>query len=78
MLIACLAVLAAALYYAALCLLRPFAECRKCEATGRREIRGKVKRCRRCRGKRYRLRYGRRAHNAWRRTRELGTAEMPH
>ena len=78
MLVACLAVLGAALYYAALCLLKPFAECRKCDGIGRREIRGKVKRCRRCRGKRYRLRYGRRLHNHWRRTHELGTADMPH
>ncbi|MCM2580461.1 hypothetical protein [Streptomyces meridianus] len=73
MLVACLAIPLAAIYYAALCLLRPFAECRKCEATGHREIRGKTKVCRRCRGRRYRLRYGRRLHNHWRRTRELGT-----
>jgi hypothetical protein len=58
--------------YAALCWAKPFAPCRKCVGQGEVERFGKVRTCPRCRGDRLRLRIGRRAHNAWRRTNEAG------
>ncbi|MFJ4924060.1 hypothetical protein [Streptomyces sp. NPDC088736] len=60
-------------WYAVLCAARPFAPCRKCAGTGRLEHFGKVRTCPRCRGRKLRLRLGRRAHNAWQRERENGT-----
>ncbi|MFJ8309801.1 MULTISPECIES: hypothetical protein [unclassified Streptomyces] len=65
-------IVAALAYYAALCWLRPFGPCCKCKGTGRREARKGPETCRRCRGKRYRLRIGRRIHNAWLRTHSDG------
>jgi hypothetical protein len=59
--------------YAVLCAARPFAPCRRCRGVGEIERFRKVRRCPRCRGKRLRLRVGRRAHNAWRRTHAAGT-----
>lgn len=59
--------------YAVLCAVRPFAPCRKCGGIGKVERLGKKKMCPRCLGKRLRLRVGRRAHNAWRRTHQAGT-----
>jgi DnaJ-class molecular chaperone len=66
------AVLVGLLGYVALCAARPFAPCRKCAGTGETERFGKARTCPRCRGKKYRLRVGRRLHNAWRRTYEDG------
>lgn len=60
--------------YAVLCAVRPFAPCRRCGGQGEIERFGKPKMCPRCLGKRLRLRVGRRAHNAWRRTHEAGTS----
>ena len=59
--------------YAVLCAARPFAPCRKCAGTGEVERFRKVRTCPRCRGRKLRLRVGRRAHNVWRRTHEAGT-----
>lgn len=59
--------------YAVLCAARPFAPCRKCDGTGETGRFRKVRTCPRCRGHKLRLRVGRRAHNAWRRTHEAGT-----
>ncbi|NEC92184.1 hypothetical protein [Streptomyces sp. SID12501] len=59
--------------YAALCAVKPFSPCRKCAGTGEVECFQKVRTCPRCRGKRLRLRVGRRAHNRWRRTYDDGT-----
>lgn len=73
MLTAMAAVLLALVGYVALCAVQPFARCRKCAGRGEVERFGKVRTCPRCRGKRLRLRTGRRAHNAWRRTHEAGT-----
>lgn len=74
MLAACALLLPAALAgYAALCMIQPFARCRRCDGTGETERRGTPRRCPRCRGDRYRLRLGRRLHNRWRRTYEDGT-----
>jgi hypothetical protein len=58
--------------YAVLCAVRPFAPCRRCGGLGVNERVGKTKMCPRCLGKKLRLRIGRRAHNAWRRTHEVG------
>ncbi|MEV6651191.1 hypothetical protein [Streptomyces sp. NPDC051219] len=66
-------ILAAALYYAALCALKPFGTCRKCEGSGKVKRFKTTKTCPRCRGRRLRLRIGRRAWNAWTRTRAAGT-----
>ncbi|RZB18374.1 hypothetical protein StrepF001_14935 [Streptomyces sp. F001] len=66
-------VLVGLLGYVALCAARPFALCRKCAGTGKTERFGKARTCPRCRGKKYRLRVGRRLHNAWHRTRQAGT-----
>jgi hypothetical protein len=59
--------------YAVLCAVRPFGLCRRCRGAGKVERFGKVWTCPRCRGRKLRLRLGRRAHNAWRRTYETGT-----
>ncbi|WP_343041294.1 hypothetical protein [Streptomyces typhae] len=61
------------LAYAALCWARPFGPCRRCKGTGKTTRFRKERPCPRCRGKRLRLRVGRRAHNAWRRAHEAGT-----
>lgn len=72
MLVASAALAAALGYYAALCAVKPFAPCRRCHGTGGILRFRKPHTCPRCRGKRFRLRVGRRAHNAWRRTRDAG------
>lgn len=59
--------------YAVLCAVKPFARCRRCQGVGEMTRLGKLRTCSRCRGQRLRLRIGRRAHNAWRRTHEAGT-----
>ena len=59
--------------YAVLCAVKPFAPCRRCHGLGKTERFGKTRMCPRCHGRRLRLRVGRRAHNAWRRTHEAGT-----
>lgn len=59
--------------YAALCWAKPFAPCRKCKGAGETNSWLGARTCRRCRGHKLRLRVGRRAHNAWRRTRQAGT-----
>lgn len=58
--------------YAILCAVKPFAPCRRCRGLGEIERFGKPRTCPRCRGRRLRLRVGRRAHNAWRRTHIAG------
>ncbi|MFI0964632.1 hypothetical protein ACH4S8_25025 [Streptomyces sp. NPDC021080] len=63
--------------YAVLCAARPFASCRRCRGAGEVERFGKPRMCPRCHGKRLRLRVGRRAHNAWRRTQQAGTRPTP-
>ncbi|WSW80254.1 hypothetical protein OG390_15460 [Streptomyces sp. NBC_00996] len=55
------------------CTVKPFAPCRKCAGTGEIERFRKVRTCPRCRGHKLRLRVGRRAHNAWRRTYQAGS-----
>ncbi|MFS8200489.1 hypothetical protein ACLVWQ_17605 (plasmid) [Streptomyces sp. CWNU-52B] len=72
MLLAMTALLAALLGYAALCLARPFGPCRRCKGTGETTRFSKPRTCPRCHGRKVRLRVGRRAHNAWRRTHEAG------
>ncbi|MFE1926517.1 hypothetical protein ACFW91_28650 [Streptomyces asoensis] len=72
MLIASAALAAALAYYAVLCAVKPFAHCRRCHGTGGIQRFGKPRVCPRCRGKMLRLRLGRRAHNAWRRTHDAG------
>lgn len=59
--------------YAVMCAVRPFAPCRRCRGTGAVERFRKTRTCPCCRGRKLRLRAGRRAHNAWRRTHEAGT-----
>jgi DnaJ-class molecular chaperone len=59
--------------YAVLCAARPFGTCRRCRGAGEVERFGKPRTCPRCRGHRLRLRVGRHAHNAWRRTYGNGT-----
>ncbi|MFJ7229807.1 hypothetical protein ACIQVF_09710 [Streptomyces tendae] len=59
--------------YAVLCAVKPFAPCRKCRGLAEIQRFGQPRLCPRCHGDRLRLRLGRRAHNAWRRTREAGT-----
>ncbi|MQY32603.1 hypothetical protein SRB17_05570 [Streptomyces sp. RB17] len=59
--------------YAVLCWAKPFAPCRKCRGLGQIERFGKPRTCPRCHGRKLRLRVGRRAHNAWRRTHDAGT-----
>lgn len=59
--------------YAVLCAVKPFAPCRKCHGLGQVERFKKPRMCPRCHGKLLRLRVGRRAHNAWRRTHEAGS-----
>lgn len=73
MLLAMTALLAGLIYYAVLCMLRPFGPCRRCKGTGETTRFRKERTCPRCRGKKLRLRVGRRAHNSWRRTHEAGT-----
>lgn len=58
--------------YAVLCAVRPFGQCRRCDGTGEIERFRKTRTCPRCRGHKLRLRLGRRAHNAWRRTHAAG------
>lgn len=59
--------------YAVVCAVKPFGPCRRCHGSGETTRFGKPRTCPRCRGKRLRLRLGRRAHNAWRRTYDNGT-----
>ncbi|MGW4021077.1 hypothetical protein [Streptomyces sp. NPDC005009] len=59
--------------YAVLCAVKPFAPCRKCAGGGEVQRFRKPRTCPRCRGRKLRLRVGRRAHNAWRRTHQAGT-----
>lgn len=59
--------------YSVLCAVRPFGDCRRCRGTGEVARFGKPRTCPRCHGRRLRLRAGRRAHNAWRRTHEAGS-----
>lgn len=59
--------------YAILCAVKPFAACRRCRGLGKIERFGKTRSCPRCRGQQLRLRVGRRAYNAWRRTHAAGT-----
>lgn len=59
--------------YAVLCAVRPFAACQRCRGAGEVKRFGKPRTCPRCRGHKLRLRLGRRALNAWRRTHEQGT-----
>jgi hypothetical protein len=72
--------IAAALVWAAVyalgCYVWPFANCRRCDGSGkRRSPSGRAFRlCRRCKGTGRRLRIGRRMWNAYRRTRKEGTA----
>lgn len=73
MLTACAVLLLALGCYAVLCAVKPFTPCRKCRGTGEVERFRKVRTCPRCRGRRLRVRIGRRGHNAWRRTREAGS-----
>jgi hypothetical protein len=49
--------------YAGLCWVRPFADCMWCRGTGTRGTRGRS--CLWCRGRQHRLRWGRRAWNAY-------------
>ncbi|MFC8408536.1 hypothetical protein ACFUG9_33975 [Streptomyces griseoincarnatus] len=72
MLIAMAALILWAGGYAVLCAVKPFAPCRRCRGLGEIERFGKPRTCPRCRGRRLRLRVGRRAHNAWRRTHQAG------
>ncbi|MFF1297947.1 MULTISPECIES: hypothetical protein [unclassified Streptomyces] len=58
--------------YAMLCAVKPFGQCRRCDGTGEIERFRKTRTCPRCRGRKLRLRLGRRAHNTWRRTHEAG------
>ncbi|MDX2692942.1 hypothetical protein [Streptomyces ipomoeae] len=60
-------------FYAVQCAVKPFTPCRKCGGMGEIEQFGKPRMCPRCLGKKLRLRVGRRAHNAWRRTHQAGT-----
>lgn len=73
MLIAMAALVAALGGYAVLCAVKPFAPCRRCRGMGEIERFRRTRACPRCRGKKLRLRVGRRAHNAWLRTHEAGT-----
>lgn len=73
MLIAMAAALLALVGYALLCAVRPFAPCRRCRGVGEIEWFRKRRTCPRCRGRKLRLRVGRRAHNHWRRTHQAGT-----
>ncbi|PPK65834.1 hypothetical protein CLV40_11296 [Actinokineospora auranticolor] len=57
--------------YAATCAIWPFKRCRRCKGAGRHRaplIRA-FRPCRLCSGSGYRLRVGRRVHNAWTRVR---------
>ncbi|MDT0270029.1 hypothetical protein RM844_27490 [Streptomyces sp. DSM 44915] len=75
--------LAITLCYILLCVASPFGRCRKCDGLGHQlitktTITGATKHrrgndCRRCQASGLRLRIGRRAHNAWRRTYRNGT-----
>ncbi|MEU6659591.1 hypothetical protein [Streptomyces sp. NPDC046821] len=78
MALASLAALLVAAGYAVLCAVQPFAPCRKCSGTGIRQVRRKVKLCRRCRGQRHRLRTGRRLLNTGRQVRRDGTRRHHH
>jgi DnaJ-class molecular chaperone len=73
MVIASVLLLAALACYATLCTAKPFAPCRRCGGTGKTERFGEAHTCPRCHGRKYRLRLGRRAHNAWRRSYGDGT-----
>ncbi|MBA2811809.1 hypothetical protein E0500_031950 [Streptomyces sp. KM273126] len=78
MALASCALLLALAGYAVLCFVRPFAPCRKCSGTGIRQTgRRTVKLCRRCHGRRYRLRAGRRLLNTGRAVHHAGT-RRPH
>lgn len=57
-----LAVLAAAVVYGLVCVIKPFTGCRRCGGAGRRSrlVRSGTRRCRYCRGTGVRLRLGRR------------------
>jgi hypothetical protein len=59
--------------YCVLCTVRPFAPCRRCRGAGEIQRFGKPRTCPRCHGRKLRLRVGRRAHNAWRRTHDQGS-----
>ena len=72
MLTAMTLLLLALIGYALLCWMKPFGPCRKCRGLGQVTRFGKARTCPRCRGRRLRLRVGRRAHNAWRRTHDAG------
>lgn len=69
---ACVLIVGGFGYYLVLCAARPFGQCRKCGGSGEVERWRKTRTCPRCRGKKLRLRVGRRAHNAWRRMYEDG------
>lgn len=73
MVTACVLLVLAFGCYAVLCAVKPFAPCRKCGGTGEIERFRKVRTCPRCRGRKLRLRVGRRARNAWRRTHGAST-----
>lgn len=75
--LASLLLLLAIASYAALCMARPFAPCRKCQGSGKRPARTGVEVCRRCHGDRYRLRLGRRIHNNAERIHTTGTRPGP-
>lgn len=77
MLITSAALLAALVYYAALCALRPFAPCRRCRGLGEIQRFKEPHTCPRCHADKLRLRLGRRALNAWRRTHHAGTRPTP-
>ena len=77
MVITSAALLAAAVYYAAVCALQPFAPCRRCRGLGQIERFKKPHLCPRCHGDKLRLHLGRRAFNAWQRTRQAGTRPTP-
>ncbi|GAB2813679.1 hypothetical protein [Streptomyces daliensis] len=60
--------------YAALCTVSPFAVCRTCSGTGLRNTRRRsMKLCRRCKGRRYRLRTGRRLFHTGQHIHQAGT-----
>jgi DnaJ-class molecular chaperone len=58
--------------YVLLCWAKPFGPCQRCRGLGEIVRFGKLRTCPRCRGRKLRLRVGRRAHNAWRRTYDNG------
>ncbi|WP_053914675.1 hypothetical protein [Streptomyces sp. TP-A0875] len=78
MALASLALLLTLTGYAVLCAVQPFAPCRKCTGTGLRQAHRTVKLCRRCHGRRYRLRTGRRLLNTSRDIHHHGTRRPHH